>query len=220
MSAGLSEADNQYFLGLYRCAVSEYQPKIEKRTGVALGDIAVRDFREIDNDFMRDMERQRSSWLARLLWRSTIKSRLKQWREHLSSTHAERASACMACYVRDTIYVSFTPGLWNHEFGIAFAVVHELSHALWERLAGEPLTRRTAVASDCEKFELFVEGFATYAEFIWFLDAYPRSVQRTVEQALPTPGSVHYRGMKRIEQIVQQNGQHVLLEIPKRWREL
>jgi hypothetical protein len=208
-------------VGLYRCAVDEYQPKIEKRTGISLGQIAVRDFRESDQDFMRDLEGATLPWIARVFRRAAFKSRFIQWREYLKSTHDKRAAACMACYHRNTIYVSFSQGTQTHEFGIAYAVVHELSHALWERLAGQSLSQRPrGKAFDHEKFQLFVEGFATYAEFIWFLDIYPRSVQESVKHAIPKPDTVHYRGMKRIEELVQEKGRDILYEVPKRWREL
>lgn len=220
MNSALTEADNQFFLGLYRCAVNEYQPKIEKRIGISLGPIAVRDYREADQDFMRNLERIRHSWVTRLFYRSRIKTRLQRWRDYLKSTHKERAGSCMASYHRNAIYVSFSNGTRSHEFAIAYAVVHELSHALWERLAGQPLfPRPKGTKSDLERFHLLVEGFATYAERIWFLDMYPRSVRKFANDPRTKPPGVYFKGMKRVEELVELHGSKILLEIPKRWRD-
>jgi hypothetical protein len=219
MSSPLTEADNEFFLGLYRNAVSFYQPRIEKRTGVRLGEISVRDYRQFDQDKMHDVELTRYPWLFRVFKRSVIKARLQQWREYLESTQSERASACMASYYRNTVYVSFSKDIRYHEEGIAFATIHELSHALWERLEGMPLEKpRAGTASDREKFRLLIEGYATYAEQIWFLDLYPESVKKIVRYAQPDRGTVYFLGMQRIQELVKEFGSRILLELPKRWR--
>lgn len=217
MSDDLSEIDNQFFLNLYRCAVKEYRSKIEKRTGVALGEIAVRDYRQIDEDIMEHLQRLApKSWWRRLFRRPAAHAKLKEWREHLDSTHTERAQACMASYFRRTIYVSFAQDIRCHEGGIAFAVVHELAHALWEQLEGIPLDLpRKGSSSIREKFRLLVEGHATYAEQKWFFDMYPKCVRDTVWQGTPATKTVHYRGMQRLTELVDQHGEQVLLEIPK-----
>ena len=127
----------------------------------------------------------------------------------------------MASYHRNAIYVSFSNGTRSHEFAIAFAVVHELSHALWERLADRPLfPRPKGNKSDREKFKLLVEGYATYAERIWFVDMYPWSVRKFANHPRTKPPGIYYEGMKRVEELVEQNGREILLEIPKRWRDL
>ena len=38
-----SDVERNFFLGIYRSAVDFYKPRIEKRTGIPLGDIAVWD---------------------------------------------------------------------------------------------------------------------------------------------------------------------------------
>jgi hypothetical protein len=216
----LTEADEQFFLGLYRCAVNEYQPKIERRTQISIGPILVRNYREIDQDFMQNLNRIEHSWINRLFFRSRIKTRLQQWRDYLKSTHQERAASCMASYHRNAIYVSFSKGTNGHEFGIAFGVVHELSHALWERLAGQPLfPRPKGNRSELEKFKLLVEGYATYAERIWFLDVYPSSVRKFANDPRLKVRGVYAKGMKRVKELVEQHGPQILFEIPKRWRE-
>ena len=213
---GLTEADNQFFLGLYRCAVSLYQPKIEQRTGIGLGKIRVCDYRLHDEDVLKQLKH---TWFVRLFRHSLLKSRNRRLRDYLESTYEKRANACMASYYRNTIYVSFSPNIQCHEEGIAYAVVHELSHALWEKVAGQPLDKmRQEAGPKGDKFHLLTEGYATYAEVVWFLDAYPQCVQKNVRYAEPEPGTVHDRGMRRISELVKQHGEEILLEIPKRWR--
>jgi hypothetical protein len=103
----------------------------------------------------------------------------------------------------------------QHESYVASTVVHELSHALWERLGAQPLTwqPRTELT---EKYRLFVEGFATYAERIWFLDVYPPSVRPFAKHAMDTAG-VHYKGLRRVQALVKEFGPEVLFEIPRKW---
>ena len=220
IDSDLTEADGQFFLGLYRCAVNEYQPKIEKRTGVQLGEITVKEFRQVDVDKMQYLEGWKHSWTTRLFRRSAIKSRLNEWRDYLDSTHSERADSCMACYFRNAIYVSFSKGTRSHEYGLAFTAVHELTHVLWERIAERPLfPRPKGTKSDRKKFWMLVEGYATYAERIWFADMYPSGLRKQANNPRTMPDGVYCEGMNRVEELVKQNGQQVLLELPKRWRD-
>jgi hypothetical protein len=130
----------------------------------------------------------------------------------------DRAAKCSAAYYRNGIYVSFSSGT-AHEEAIAAVVVHELSHALWEKLGKRPLTwfPKTEYV---EKYKLFVEGFATYAEKVWFLDLYPASIRRAVRCEYLDPKGIHYLGLCRIEALVKQAGPEILRQIPKRWQSL
>ena len=58
--APVSDADKEFYLRVYRSAVAFYKPRIEKRTGVLLGDIAVWDFSKLHQDRLEDMKRQAS----------------------------------------------------------------------------------------------------------------------------------------------------------------
>jgi hypothetical protein len=219
VSTQLTEADNEFFLGLYCNAVTFYQPRIERRTGVSLGSIDVRDYRRLDQDFLHDLERVKYPWFFRLLKSAAIKAGLQKWREYLQSTHEDRARGCMASYYKNAIYVSFSVDIRCHEEGVGMAAVHELSHRLWERLGGSSLFGERSVSqADHEKLWLLGEGYATYAERVWFLDLYPASVKRVVPNVPWDRKGVHFRGMKRISELVEQHGPKILLEIPKRWR--
>jgi len=65
---------------------------------------------------------------------------------------------------------------------------------------------------------LLCEGYAEYAERIWFLDLYPKEERDSLTQTALEPGSVHDRGMRWIERLVKNHGAKILWEIPKRWR--
>jgi hypothetical protein len=145
------------------------------------------------------------------------------WRLELDAADAktafdEWASNCAAAYYRNGIYISFRSGT-QHEEAIAAAVVHEIAHALWERLAAKPLTWRPK-ADQLDKYRLFVEGFATYAEIVWFLDLHPEAVRRGVKHHGRNPNSLYYRGLRQVEEVVRHYGTAVLPQIPKRWQEL
>ena len=73
------------------------------------------------------------------------------------------------CYYRSADLRFLLGRHQRHQEGIAFTAVHELSHALWERLEGQPLDKKwSGTSADWEKFSLLVEGYAEYAHQIWF----------------------------------------------------
>jgi hypothetical protein len=214
-SISFDDAHREFFLGIYRSAVDFYKPRIEKKTGVSLGDIAVWDSSRMpEYTFRRRMRR----WLVRAL-RQLIRQAYPQFRSAADDTEeSEWARKCSAAYYNNGIYISFRSGT-VHEEAIAAVVVHELAHALWERVAAKPLTWQPDVKV-LEKYALFVEGFATYAERVWFLDLYPLSVRSGVINAYYNHKGVHYRGMRLVERLVREKGSEILLEIPKQWRNL
>jgi hypothetical protein len=216
MSAPLTEAENEFLLGVYRSAVDYYQPRIEKRTGVLLGKIRVWDHRQLDQHMMCNLER-RLGFLDRFV----LRRRLRKISQNLKSRYAERAQHCPAFYYRSAIYVSFSVDVRCHEEGLAVTAVHELSHGLWERLEGKPLDEiRSCRKAKQEKFELLIEGYATYAQHVWFSDLYPECVKRMLPHWGWDRASIHFRGLRRIQELVEQFGPQILLKIPKRWRRL
>lgn len=54
---GLSAVDRQYYLGIYRYAVRRFQPIIEERTGVQLGNVCVKDVSELHHDMVMEAKR-------------------------------------------------------------------------------------------------------------------------------------------------------------------
>ena len=219
----LNDAEREFFLGIYRSAIDFYKPRIEKRSGRLLGNIPVLDHAHLHETITHESMR-RSPWFIRIVRALTHRRNFHRYAQAIETACANKASKCSASYYRGVIYVSFgsnTP----HEDTIATTTVHELAHALWEKLEGIPLDLRweghkPRNAQEVDKYQLFVEGFATYAERIWFLDVYPVSTRRIVQSTQSRPDSVYFRGCQQIEQLVQNHGPEILLEIPKRWRSL
>jgi hypothetical protein len=217
MRADLCEISSQFLLGIYRNAVELYQPLIEKRTGVSLGPIHVRDYRQIDSDCILAMKQTKHPWWYRLFRRSVIEEQFRQFCQQLLASRAERSRACMACYYRKTIYVNFAHGSLCHQEGLAFTTVHELAHALWETIAEQALDQGWPESvTEQQNYQLLAEGYATYAEQVWFKDLYPAGVRDRVDHTKEA-GGIYDRGRHRIAELVDQYGSEVLLVIPKRW---
>jgi hypothetical protein len=215
-------AEREFLLAVYRRAVDFCQPKIEKRTGVALGRIEVRDCAEFHQHVADELERR--YWLPiRMFRRLFLRQRVREVSQRLAATYAESARNCSAVYYGGAIYVSFMGGT-AHEDAMAIVVMHELSHALWERLEGKPLVwglrARKGNAADRERFDLLSEGSASYAERIWFVDLYPPSARDVLARWKLQPDSPRSKGLHRVQQLVEEHGPGILLEIPKRWRSL
>jgi len=214
-----TDGDKEFFLGLYRSAVGFYQPKIEKRTGIPLGAISVWDYGQLHPHVVCDLKR-RLGFIRALLYRH----RIRNYSQAVGIAYADNAHECGASYYRNAIYVSFVSGT-AHDYAIAELTVHELSHALWEKLAGVPLdehwrgTKKLA-STDHERFRLLVEGYAMYAQTVWFRDFYPLCLRNNLGFARLDHKSVYFRGFKRIQELVKESGQQVLLEIPSRWQSL
>jgi hypothetical protein len=205
----LGEPERAFFLGVYRSAVDFYQPRIEKKTGVLLGKIGIWDYSQLQ------LHEESSHRLIRALRRFLPRARREDPIAKNKAVYDEWASKCSASYYANGIYISFSSGT-AHEEAIAAVVVHELAHALWERLATKPLSWMPRPKYR-EKYCLLVEGFATYAERVWFIDLYPVSVRHGIKQAQYDPKGIHYRGMRMVEALVQREGPQILFDIPKRW---
>jgi len=220
----LNDADKEFFLHLYRSSVAFYQPRIEKQTGVALGEIAVRDYSQVTRDALEELRRRASPWRVGLLRWLVLRRRLRAIRQGLAKASPEHGSKCAAAYFNSAVYVSFA-ATSAHEDIVATATVHELTHALWERLEGEPLHLKTwgiseLTAPEHEKFHVLVEGYACYAQSVWFRGLYPAAVRDTVAHARLEPASPSYQGLRRVRALVKQHGPGILLEIPSRWKDL
>jgi hypothetical protein len=213
----LYEAEKQFCLGLYRYAVAKYQPMIEERARVRLGPISVKDITELHIDTLRAMELQarRAPW-GFLRW-PLFCLRRRALAESLRERLGQRPDKACACYFWNAIYVSFQNGTRVHEEYVARAAVHELAHALWERLGGRFHSRVQRVD---QVLKLFVEGFATYAETVWFVDFYPTWLRTlTVQQAkrIGPDADPHAQGFKVVERLVEEDGTGVLLHLPREW---
>jgi hypothetical protein len=219
--APLDDADRRLFLSLYRQAVAFYQPKIEKRTGIRLGGISVCDCEELHHHVWDDME-GRYLWSIRVLRAIFLRQRLQLRYQQCVAALAERTRKCIAMYYGGAIYISFS-GNKFHEDVIAYITIHELAHALWERLEEVPLHAerlgiRRLMRDEREKFNLLVEGYASYAERVWFLDLYPPPARDVLRHSYVDPKSINGQGLRRVRALVKEHGSDVLLDLPKRWR--
>jgi hypothetical protein len=215
VNSSLQDADRDFFLGVYRAAVDFYKPRIEKKTGVALGEISVWDYECL---LQHQLDFYAGKWLIRTIRKYFFTRTYDLQMDSAKRWHEESATKCCAVYFRNGIYVSFG-GDTVHEEAIAVAVVHELSHALWERLAKWPLDvwPRARYRDD---YDLFVEGFATYAEREWFLDLYPLAIRESARRAYYDPNGIHHRGFLRIKDLVKRYGAEILPQIPRKWKVL
>jgi hypothetical protein len=220
--ASVKSADRAFFLSMYEAAVAYYQPRIEKMSGIALGKIHVYDCddlkKHMSRAFLHGAQQGILGWLRSLFFGR----RLKRFAESLESRFLSKGAECSACYFQSAIYVSFESGTL-HEDMIALVTVHELAHALWEKLAEELFgsTKRNVCEKDRKEQETkrrFVEGFATYADHIWFAQLYPASLRAGLARNADGLTAPYAEGFRLVERLVREHGQQVLLEIPKNWR--
>jgi len=208
------ESSQTFLLSIYKLAVDYYQPKIELRTGVKLGAIDVWDYSQLSPRVIDEYTRSYGR-LGSILFRRRIRSRCAE----LKRLGEERSRKGMACYYKNAIYVSFLSSAC-HEDWIAQVVVHELAHALWEKIGGPNHEQRVQLQShDQQRYKSLSEGFATFAQLVWFRDIYPPEVRVDVGRKELNPDSVYAQGFNQVKKLVYKHGDTVLLELPKRWRE-
>lgn len=213
----LDQAEREFCLGLYRYAVARYQPIIEERAGVRLGPISVKNITGLHADTLRAMELQSRRAPLGFLRGPLFRLRKRALAESLRARLDQRPDKACACYFWNAIYVSFRDGTQVHEDYVARVVVHELAHALWERLGGK---FHSKVPQVDQVLKLFVEGFATYVETVWFVGFYPAWLRTlTVQQAkwIGHGADVHAQGLKVVQRLVKDEGTEILLCLPREW---
>jgi hypothetical protein len=67
---------------------------------------------------------------------------------------------------------------------------------------------------------LAVEGYATYAERIWFRDSYPLWLRKRLASERLDEASVYTMGMRIMEKLVDKWGERILLKVPRDWQKL
>jgi hypothetical protein len=205
--------------------VDVYQPKIEERTGYALGDIVVKPLKDKLADFV-----------------------LHHWAESMTDYHLGKEGAASPSVINTSMNLML-PFLWgvnqiknqwydgmlyersniyvplgymkrfciysmldNHEDS---TVVHELSHRLWETVSGKDLNEEweNLEVRESKGFREWVEGFAEYCENNFFKDLYPNYV------SLHEAQGIYKSGMEKVKKVIRRHGPDSLLEIPPRWEE-
>ena len=209
----LGQSDREFFLQLYRYALGRYQPILEERIGVSLGHIEVKPISELAGDTARKLGPFSFTGRAgRLL--AAIRGRWAARRVGYWSGWS------WGVYWRKAIYVNFTFGVDGHEDAIAQLVVHELAHRLWERLGGRLNLRPFRQSQWLARHQLVGEGYATYIERVWLLDAYPPSQRKRLEGESMDPASIYTQGLRLVTKAVAKMGPDALKLLPRRWWKL
>jgi hypothetical protein len=185
---------------------------------VSLGAIEVKEFGRLHGDMVQAM---RPRWWKRWIvfpFLPVSSARGQAASDSIRKQLEKTEGSALALYRRHTIYVSFRHGMYVIEDTVPLTVVHELAHALWERLGGELSCKIPRVDS---VLRLFVEGFACYAEYYWFTDLYPASLRSAAlfyAKGRRSSAGPHGEGLKIVERLVRENGVEILLRLPKNWR--
>ena len=88
-----------------------------------------------------------------------------------------------------------------------YSIVHELTHTLWGKICG-------GYNGGSAERKIWSEGFATYCADKFFANLYPKGTPRYY-----VPQIEYIIGKKKVEKLISQKGEGILLEIPKRWEE-
>ena len=212
-----SEIDREFHLGLYRYAVRRYQPIIEQRTGVSLGDIQVKDASELHHDIAVNVERNSTKGLFGFLRRKRFKRLAKATAD---ASIGGIPPTSLAFYTLQSIYVAFTMGMQTHEDWVVQGTVHELAHRLWEKLGGQFPNIRWQKERSMWKLKMACEGYSVYAERIWFRDSYPPLLRKRLASEYIDESSVQIKGMRVMEKLVDRMGPQILLKVPTEWQKL
>lgn len=213
------------FMDKVRERVDYYKPKIEDKTGIRLGKVQVKDNKEwIYDATFHDVSQK----AAELAWENgrppnegDINFICRSQSIAFGLTYFPIGFYNMMRgadfrHFNNTIYVPFNYmnrfidfGFKRREEKMDYGVVHELSHTLWDKIAGKYNSNGSFRGR-----RLWFEGFATYCTEEYFSEFYPEGTKFVdVVQ--------FYRdGMKKVSNVVNERGEEFLLEIPKRWREL
>lgn len=214
-----SKKERKGYLEKVRTAVDTYKPKIEERTGANLGEVLVKDYKDFldEIDEQEGIRRLEDDFQYRNLFERGI-AYSAMGLIHLVRMGFGLTFSMRHLHLKDhsSIYVNFS--LLPRAARILQEVtrmdatemetVHELSHELWYALGGEKTSDKNG--------RIWNEGFATYCELDWFRDIYPDGCF-IPKSDLFTSGKVYTNGRKKIENLVQECGEEVLLKIPSEW---
>ena len=101
------------------------------------------------------------------------------------------------------------------DIGMDRGAVHEISHHLWDALGGEI----SKISYDKNpRLSMMKEGYASYCELTWFADLYPLKKELNYSCYWGVPDYI--AGGLRMLSFVHKYGEDIMLEVPKRWREL
>ncbi len=207
-------SDQEFCLDLYRCAVRSYQPTIEERTGIRLGEVTVKPITELQGDI--EARLRATNRFFGMVRSGGAEGRIPR----LAEVAAGAVGLSPACQCFNSIYISFTLGTQFHEEEIIRTTVHELAHCLWRKIARRDPRFFWRRKRRYREYKIVGEGFAVYAERVWFRDAYPPWLKRKLELDRLDEANLYTTGLRVIERLVEQHGQQILLRIPAKWKKL
>lgn len=198
-----------------------YQPKIEEKTGVDLGDVKVKKYVDkIDGIYYDRMQEEiekhmkpnidsplglnylelllkktpNDLWMIDLSFRiifPLVKSLLEFQNQMISGL----------TYENNSIYI---PTGWSHRF-VHYVykekwdsvIVHELSHCLWDKISNSSSKDELVKMKNKEGkiFTKWIEGFASYCEHDYFFDLYKEKVKEIKRELLPEELSVFTKSL-------------------------
>jgi len=213
------------FLDRVREKVEFYKPKIEERCNLTLGVVKVKDNREWRDDIFYGTNG--------VAWKRSIEEAWKSGRAPnridfmLGYSTAGMAELIMRFplflyntfsgplmrHHNNTLYVPFyyANRFMDIDFKrrtelLDYSVVHELSHSVWDELAGNEDHLH-------DGGRIWFEGFATYCAESYFADLYPEGTEK--HSNLP---KLYLNGKGKIEELVASHGEDIILEIPSKWK--
>jgi hypothetical protein len=188
---------------------------------VQLGDIQVKDISELHQDMVIETRRyRRRLWFRKLPLNELLNIDLLPDYHALADQSISRINPLAAAMQwHGSIYVSFTVGVEWHEDYVFRATVYELAHCLWDKLREQSSGRRQP-DWNVPGYTMASEGYATYAESIWFVEAYPAWLKNRLAGIHRDESAVAVKGMRAIQDLVAKYGPAILLRIPTEWETL
>ncbi len=216
----VSQAERETCLNDVREKIDFYKPRIEERTGISLGEVAVKEYCRWPQDAYRVWRKAAEKELEINLYPAgspqflVAQCTFGLGKIILGSTRLLNEDLGNLGYFDNTIYVYFGFSYKFNGFDVyEQSIVHELTHHLWKNLSGKENTWGNTRTGN---FKMWSEGYAQYGADKWFADLYPQDYQVN-----HSPRSLLYQqGKEKVEQLVAKHGKEILLRIPKEWEKL
>lgn len=221
----MSKRKREEVLDKVRQKVDYYQPRIEERCQIELGKVEVKDNKEWLSDTLYNSAHKKA--INEALKQGRVPTGMDFWTYHSAASMGEMILAVPLFmfnairgadmrYHDNTIYMPFNcvNRFMDSNFGgrlkkLDYAVVHELSHGLWDKLSGDKEEK-----TPFREYRRWFEGFATYGADVFFADFYPKKTEKYSDLK-----EAYIEGKKKIEELVERYGKEIVLEVPKRWPE-
>lgn len=224
----LTRKEKQSKIDKIRRIVDYFQPRIEEKTGVLLGEIKVRDSRYITSDIYpmikgtitQIIESHKVTGITKDIIELAGNTIGKPLFSAFNKLHISNAEM-MACPFNNTIYLPFGfKGKMNFYQDKRFywvldnqIVAHELGHILWSKLNlnEKPTFLNGAFDKD---YLSWSEGFATFCEQEYFENLYPYGSPPKKRDW----NRIYAVGREKVRRVYDIGGEAALKTIPKEWQ--